>query len=219
MDDLILINKAELVNRQAEWQTLVDSFSPQTIFLQPGYLLPWLENFTTHQQQVLYGLETSQHELVAVLPFWRDDNQTLRLIGAVDLSDYLDIVVKTQEKPSVYPQIISFLKQHPGPWEKVVLESLPQNSATLTQFKALCEAEGWHVAVTQQTVCPVITLPKTWDDYLTSLDAKTQHQFRHLMKNIGAEDEISYRCLTEPAEVERQIETFINLHKMSGTSK
>jgi len=219
MNSYRIINQAEVLSRQAEWQALVNRSSNQTIFLLPAYQIAWLKHFTTPDQLQLNGFVDQENNLVAILPFFWEDNQTLRVIGAADLSDYLDLVIEPSLETEIYPEIINFLETKIPTWQTLKLESLPQTSKTLSIFKTLSEKKGWLVSQKEQTLCPVILLPQTWDEYLATLEPKAQQNFRRLLKTIGAEDEISYRCLQTPTEVTNQIDSFIQLHQASGTEK
>ena len=74
-------------------------------------------------------------------------------------------------------------------WDKLYLCSLPRNSITHTHLAETIHARGWRGEVSQQDVCPVITLPGSWDDYLAGLDKKQRHEIRRKIRKIETEAE------------------------------
>lgn len=165
-------------------------------------------------------LEVREDEqLIGLLPLFQTEiagKQVLRIIGAVDLSDYLGAVVKDSDQKRVYEAFVDQLKKMS--WDELRLESLHHQSAMLSQFTSLLPTE-WHAEKVQQDVCPVIALPKTFDEYLESLDAKQRKHFRRLRRDMGIEDEITYQCETSPDAVKKMMPKFIELHKLSSREK
>ncbi|MDQ3008673.1 MAG: GNAT family N-acetyltransferase, partial [bacterium] len=104
-------------------------------------------------------------------------------------------------------------------WDVLLLESLQHNSSTYDTLSKITDNSSWQVRASQQDVSPVITLPATWEEYFTTVSTTQQKHFTRLLKTIGAEDEITYRTITESDEISAAMESFIQLHKASGTEK
>lgn len=214
-----VISQEKLLERQDEWSELVKRSSSQTVFMQPAYQLAWMNAFTTSQQRLLRGFTNQQDELVGVLSLFGETEKNLRIVGAVDLSDYLDLVVEPTQAEKVYQQIVAFLSHEVADWQILKLESLSKNSVTLNIFAELAREQKWRVIQSQQTVCPVITLPKTWDAYIQKLDSKRRKDFRRQLRDLGSDNNITYRCLEKPVDVKTAMPMFIELHKKSEPDK
>ena len=73
--------------------------------------------------------------------------------------------------------------------------------------------------IRQQDVCPVITLPPSWDDYLAGINKKQRHEIRRKMRKIEREAETEWYVVESEAEVSAAMAVFIDLHQKSTQDK
>lgn len=213
---------SQLSDQIDSWRSLVLADPCQPFFMLPEYQTSWWKHLGHGKLEILAVYE--DETLVGLLPLYLDsvnqDNQSkqvYRIVGAMDESDYLDLIVRPDKAKAVYQELATYFAQRE--WQEIWLESLPMTSSTHTDLATAWQSRGWQPQRRLQTVSPVITLPDTWDNYFASLDSKQQKTFRRLQHSIGEDDEIRYRVLTQPNEVELAMATFIKLHKASGPEK
>jgi CelD/BcsL family acetyltransferase involved in cellulose biosynthesis len=200
---------------QVEWLDLWQRSLNQTLFMHPKYQGLWWRHEGKGELKI-FVVRDESNQLVGLLPLF-EDNQLLRIVGALDLSDYLDVVVDPESQETVFQELTNYLKSQMN-LSTVKLECLAQNSATLSYFTQLGKNQ-LEVEKTKQTLSPVITLPKTWDEYFNSLDPDQQKKLSRLMRSISDEDEISYRLVEKSEDMTAAIESFITLHKASSSDK
>lgn len=206
---------------KSSWQSLVNKTDTQPFFSLPTYQKAWWECFNTGELAVI-SVNAPDDQLVGLAPFYReqlDTHSQWRLLGAVDLSDYLDILVDSSQENEVFAALAHFLTAQTSGNDVIKLESIKATSPTLKIFSAEMVKEGWTVDQKKQDVCPVITLPKAWDEYLNLLPVPQQRTFKRLQTSIGEDDEISYRVISDAKEMSSAMPIFIALHKASEESK
>lgn len=71
--------------------------------------------------------------------------------------------------------------------------------------------------ISQQEVSPVIVLPKTWEEYLSSLERTDRKELKRKWKRL---ETVSHQFITtDISQVDNYFQTFIKLHKMSDPNK
>lgn len=200
----------------SQWQTLFRQLNCTAFFMHPAYQEAWWQNEGKGELHLL-TLENEAGELAGILPLYKDADGLVRIVGAVDLSDYLDVLVLPEYQSRFYVEILSYFSSQG--WKSIKLESIHHASPTLTEFSQQAKKTGWVVSQTEQDVCPVVTLPTSWEEYLQQLEPKTSKNFTRLLNEIGEEDEITYRLVTDPEKMAEATATFIQLHKKSSEEK
>lgn len=204
---------------QAQWDSVVEKMPQASPFMYFGYQQAWWENLgvgTLHCIEVF----DSNNQTVGIAPLFEeivDGKKQLFLVGKIDESDYLDVIIDPTYKEEVYTTLITAIKELE--WDSVLLTSLAQSSDTLSNFFKLITAEKWQSNIEQQTVCPVITLPTSFDDYKQSLEPSFLKRLQKQDRELKSDDEVSYRVITSVDEMPAAITTFIQLHKQSGSEK
>jgi CelD/BcsL family acetyltransferase involved in cellulose biosynthesis len=90
---------------------------------------------------------------------------------------------------------------------------------THTELAGAAQRFDWRVEVKEQDVCPVITLPQNWEDYLAAVGKKQRHEIRRKMRKIESEAETRWYAITSETEIDRAMDDFINLHQKSTQDK
>ncbi len=197
-----------------EWNDLL-ARSTASVFQTPEFLLSWWETLGSGELCVLVVRDETE-KLVGLAPLMQTENERaekqLSFIGCVAVSDYLDCIVDTEYSEAVYAHICTELAAQN--WNTLYLcsvaEHSPLRAALRERFPAALE--------TQQDVCPIIALPNTWEEYLTSLERKQRHELRRKMRNNDAQGAV-FTCLTTKEEVTEALPDFITLHELSSAEK
>jgi CelD/BcsL family acetyltransferase involved in cellulose biosynthesis len=130
-------------------------------------------------------------------------------------ADYATILCDPADLPAVCDALACTLRDDPpGAWDLVDLRRLRSDDPTLLDLAtALRQATpDWRVTVSQEDVCPVVTLPASgdWEEYLASLDKKARHEIRRKLRRAETVGPVRFRQLPlEPSSVD----AFIDLHQ------
>ena len=142
--------------------------------------------------------------------------QTISFVGDTDLFDYHDFIVREEDSEAFYPALVDYLQDQP--WAKMVLTSLKEDSKALEYLPKLYRGLGYSVSVEEEDLVPGMSLPLTWEEYLSSLRKKDRHELKRKFRRL---DEYgSYRVLREyDVELSESIDTFLSLMEESKEEK
>ncbi len=200
----------------SDWHSLWLSVPQAQVFLHPGYQKAWWECEGQGDLRILAIYEADA--LVGLAPLFRaPDAAEWQIVGAVDLSDYLDFLVL----PDQVENVSGSLLEH---WQTEMqlplrLECLREDSFCLTHLSPVLAEKQLDFTKTQSEVCPTIALPSTWPEFLANLPATSAKNFSRLLREIGEEDEISYRLLDSAEAIMSAMPVFVELHQKSGPEK
>jgi CelD/BcsL family acetyltransferase involved in cellulose biosynthesis len=173
---------------------------------------------------VVIAFRNEVGQLVGLAPLYGSINaagqRELSFVGCVDISDYLDLLIDQEHVETVHQALLDCLESDGGlAWDKLYLCSLPQHSVTHTQLADAARARGWQVTVEQQEVCPVITLPGSWEEYLAGIDKKQRHEIRRKIRKIERETDTRWYVIDSEEGLAEAMDTFIRLHQQSTQDK
>jgi CelD/BcsL family acetyltransferase involved in cellulose biosynthesis len=210
---------------EQEWKTLLPRSGADTIFMTWDWQKTWWEWFGQGLRLCVVTIRDGK-ELVGLVPLYAEanatDQRTFRLAGGVELSDYLDLVVTADSREAqTYEVFWRWLTNDGGDsWSLLDLHNVPASSPSIRRLPALAEASGdFLVSLDMEEVCPVIALPSTWDEYLSSLSKKERHEIRRKLRKINREASFGHYYANDPASLHGDVQDFIALHRMSAGPK
>ncbi len=177
----------------------------------------WWSEFGNDFELKLLAAYSESGNMKLIAPLMVDGDE-ISFIGSTDLVDYHDFLIKEPLDVACIKsltQVIHGMKDI----NKICLESLPERSPTIIQFRSYAEQLGWKVEIAQEDVAPRIELPSTWDDYMTSLRKKDRHELRRKFRRLEEAGHTVQVELTSPVDVENAMADFIRLHRMSTVGK
>ena len=205
-----------------EWADLLSRSASAPFFMNHLYQTIWWLHLGNDDLRLI-TIRSDQGQLVGLASLYlktlSDGERQLTFVGCVDVSDYLDVLVDVDHVERVHQALLDALAGENLVWDKLYLCSLPQRSLTFTHLAEAARQRGWRVRVTQQDVCPVITLPPSWDEYLAGLNKKQRHEIRRKMRKIETEAVTAWKVVESPDEVEAAMELFVQLHQKSTREK
>ena len=134
------------------------------------------------------------------------------LIGSIEISDYLDLIVREADLSQFLSGLIDFLASSiTEAWSAIDWYNLPDTSPTLSAIKADSEQRGWnyHEEIYQPT--PRIALNGSFDDYLANIDKKQRHEIRRKMRRAAESGRVHFRIVDKGSDIEPELESFFDL--------
>lgn len=131
-----------------------------------------------------------------------------KALNSQEVTDYGDITLNTEYK-NYYTDVWNELKK----WfaqnntQTLQLDYVREDSHTFELYK--------NHAIEQQKA-PFINLPKTWDEYLESLDRVDRKELKRKIRRLETVAH-AYQCIDSPKQSD--FEEFIRLHKLSSSQK
>ncbi len=101
----------------------------------------------------------------------RDGLPALLLLGSIEISDYLDVIVRPEHHAAFLTGLLDWLETNaPHDWELLDWYNLPETSPTLQVLKAESDRRGWAYADAVYQPSPSIPLPGDFETYLAGID-------------------------------------------------
>ncbi|MEP6894464.1 MAG: hypothetical protein ABI986_02535 [Chloroflexota bacterium] len=167
------------------WNTLVEQSIADTPFSRYEYLSEWWQTRGGGEWQnaeLVLVSATENDQLIGIAPLFIEEYDGLKallLVGSIEISDYLDLIVRATDLSRFLSDLIDFLASSlAGNWSALDWYNLPDNSPTLAALKADSEKRGWdyHEEVYRPT--PRIALNGSFEDYLARIDKKQRHEIK-----------------------------------------
>ena len=201
------------------WNALVERSIADTPFSRHEYLSEWWKTFggcewKTAELVLVSASENDQ--LIGLAPLFiteYEERQGLMLVGSIEISDYLDLIVREADLSRFLSGLIDFIAStFPDSWSAIDWYNLPDNSPTLTALKADAERRGWTYREEIYRPTPRIPLNGSFEEYLSRIDKKQRHEIRRKMRR-AAESELNVRFILveKSADIEKEINDFFHL--------
>ena len=206
-----------------EWNPLLHHSASDTIFLTWEWQSTWWEHLGKGELY-LVTMRTDRGRLAGIAPLYlttaEEGLKTLSIVGCRDVSDYLDLIAGKGQERRVYSALLDWLESDEAPaWDQVDLCNIPAASPTHRLLAEMAAARGYRVQTEVEDVCPIIPLPSTWDEYLSSLSRKQRHEIRRKIRKAERSGQIHWYILNEQHDLAEEMEAFIELHERSDVGK
>ena len=213
----VYVTREELDHLEPEWRDLVPRSSARTIFTSPTWLRTWWEVFGNEEMEpLLLALRNDDH-LHGVAPLLRRGD-SITFAGDTQICDYMDFTLAEGVEEECLATFLRALSEQR--WSELVLWALPEDSLSLQLLPKVAEGLGYRVEIEMEDVCPRVSLPGSWDEYLAGLSKKDRHELRRKLRRLHeAGGEVRLEKLQTPAEIESGMEDFLRLHVISRSDK
>jgi len=203
---------------EATWNRLVERSHTCVPFLTWQFQTRWWRAFGEGSLHLL-GFQDAAAEWVGALPLYEAETAegcVLRLVGGVDVADYLDLVAVAGHEEAVWKAALAALPE--TPWRALDLRPVPAGSPTAALLPDLARAAGFGCRVEREERCPVIELPPSWDDYLATLSGKDRHELRRKLRRAESGNP-RIEVARSPAAITALMDSFVALHRKSKVGK
>lgn len=205
------------------WNALVGQSIADTPFSRYEYLSQWWKTrgggeWDAAELVLVSGTENEQ--LIGIAPLFiaeHDGRRALLMVGSIEISDYLDLIVLEGELSRFLAGLLDFLISQPDQnWSALDWYNLPDSSPTLAALKAEAQKRGWthHEEIYRPT--PHIPLRGSFEDYLASIDKKQRHEIRRKMRRaVESEKNVHFYVVDTTGSIDSEIESFFHLMAQS----
>jgi hypothetical protein len=153
----------------------------------------------------------------------RDGDPALLLLGSIEISDYLDLIVRPTDLSAFISGLLDFLG-HSGPaglnvpapeaeskpWQILDWQNLPEASPTLPVLKAESEKRGWTFVQEQTYHTPSIPLTGDFETYLSGIDKKQRHEIRRKMRRAEESgNDVRWYSVSDGATLVAEVDAFL----------
>jgi CelD/BcsL family acetyltransferase involved in cellulose biosynthesis len=179
-----------------EWNELLARSAAGYPFLRREYLRAWWDHLGGGEwpaAELRVALWRESGALRGAAPLFRsarDGEPRWFLVGSTEISDYLDLLAAPEHLAAFCSQLLEALAEFPETeFAALDLFNLHASSPTIPALEAETARRGWRLERRPLQVCPVVTLPASWEEYLAGLDKKTRHEIRRKLRRAEAGEE------------------------------
>lgn len=202
------------------WDDMLSESITDAPFLRFEYLRDWWQTLGGGEWPNAALTVVTAHEadaLIGVAPLFqainRDEVPALLLLGSIEISDYLDLIVRPADLPRFVHGLLDFLASRgPDNWRALDWYNLPEASPTLPALESESANRGWTFTRETYQPAPYIPLPADFDAYLAGIDKKQRHEIRRKMRR-AAEYEIPVRwyLVEDESTLDSEMDAFFAL--------
>ena len=228
--DIVLHTNPDIFDElKPEWNTLLRQSAADTPFLTYEWQKTWADCLCSCEGELHLLTAREGGALLGIAPLFvlsepdkdGQPQRLLRLIGSVDASDYLDLIVVRGREREVLAAMLDTLAALES-WDAIDLWNVPENSTTRALLPELTAERSWTLLDEQQVVCPIIQLPAQFEDYVQSLDKKERHELRRKIRRAEATEGVTWYAITgqdQSHDLDEAAESFIALMMKSRSDK
>ena len=221
----IIQSDQDFHNLASEWNKLLTCCSASHVpFLRHEYLYAWWQTrgggeWPDSKLSVVTG-RRADGSLAGIAPLFQsrnlDGKLTLLLLGSIEISDYLDLIVHPEELDLFASALLDFLTQNDAPeWQVLDWYNILEGSPTLPALQSASEARGWVYRQEKLQHCPYIQLPGNWETYLSGIDKKQRHEIRRKLRRAEAYPvPVNWYIVETDKNLDAEIDSFLELMAM-----
>ncbi len=211
---------SELAPLAGEWNDLLAESITHVPFLRYEYLQTWWSTrgggeWPQAELAVVTAREAGR--LVGVAPLFQSTNReglpALLLLGSIEISDYLDLIVRPADLPAFLPGLLDFIGGL-GAADGRMLDwhNLLEASPTLPALKSEAEKRGWKFSAEATYHAPAIMLPGDYEKYLCGIDKKQRHEIRRKLRRAEESGhQIRWYIVEDASSLQAEVQAFLNL--------
>jgi len=183
-----------LASYKEDWNLLLKKCASVVPFLTYDYLKAWWQTrgggeWPEESQLVLVAAFEGE-ELVGAAPLFHAKNilgePALMFVGAIEVSDFLDFIVRSEDLARFLSGLIDFLLKCDDlpAWDVLDLYNLLEESPSLKALETEAEKHGWAHQQIHLQPSPTLPLPEGFDAYLAGIDGKQRREIRRKLRNF-----------------------------------
>jgi CelD/BcsL family acetyltransferase involved in cellulose biosynthesis len=208
------------------WNTLVEQSIADTPFSRYEYLTEWWKTLGGGEwknAELVLVSATENDQIIGIAPLFiaeHDGQQALLLVGSIEISDYLDLIVREADLPRFLSGLVDFLassladtlRSNSGQaWRALDWYNLPDDSPTLAALKTESATRGWNYHEEVYRPTPRIALNGDFEEYLSRVEKKQRHEIRRKMRRAAESGRVRFTVVDKNVDIEPELETFFHL--------
>src|SRR5512138_1412825 len=203
----------------AAWNELAEAGISDTPFARHEMLSEWWKTLgggEWPQAELVLVSASENGNLIGIAPLFKAEYEgraALLLVGSIEVSDYLDLIVRPADLSRFVSGLLDFLGSA-GPCGGVPLDwyNIPDSSPTLAALKAEAEKRGCSYQEEVYRPTPRISLEGGFDAYLARLDKKQRHEIRRKMRRAAESPvPVRFQVVEDGSALESETEAFLEL--------
>jgi CelD/BcsL family acetyltransferase involved in cellulose biosynthesis len=176
-----------------EWNRLLDSSRTRSVFLTWEWLYYWWQYFRDARQlYLLVARDRKDGTLAGIAPLCLEQTRLLnavtvnkvRFLGSEKVgSDFLDFISAPGREKEILEGFCDYLYRNRYRWDVLELGDMDDSSPSLPLLTGRLN-RYFRALRTPAGICPYIRLPKTYDEFLRTLDGGMRNDLRKKTRHL-----------------------------------
>ena len=219
MNSELIVGRSAFEVLADEWDSLAARGMTDTPFQTLAYQRAWWTHLQPAGSELLtVATRHDSTELAGIGCFYHNDGR-LCFNGSLEESDYLDLIAPGEAAAQVWESVVDCLETVERPqWTTLVLDNVPAASPTRSVLPDLAVRRNLTYREHLVEVCPIVSLPPTFDAYLDSLESKQRRELSRKLRRAGGA-EATCRVVESRDDVADEVDRFLALLQKSTFEK
>jgi CelD/BcsL family acetyltransferase involved in cellulose biosynthesis len=215
-----IINGPDVFNQLAdEWNNLAVHGITNTPFQTLAYQETWWRNLHP-ENATLHTITVRQdnNNLIAIACLYVGDG-ILHFNGCVEETDYLDLIAAPEHAEAGWTAVFEAITQPDFPeWHTAQFCNIPADSPSRPILVKLASESDLACQEEIFEVCPVISLPDSFDAYLAQIDSKQRREIKRKLRRANGAD-AKLIIIGPDDDLEQAVNDFLDLLQKSTFEK
>ena len=185
------------------------------LFTLPAWLEVWWHELRNGGELYQSAVRRDE-EIIGIAPLLINRKKA-SIVGSADVCDYLDFVVAPGMEREFFNVLLDELSEKSI--DRLDLGPVRPDSTVLTQLAPIAQERGYEVLCHPEDVSLEMTLPPTWEEYLSSLSGKQRHEVRRKLRRLWEAGQIDYLIEKDIASVNGAMDIFLKMFTESRKDK
>lgn len=226
----VIRKRSDLETWAPQWNTLLERSGQNNVFLTWEWVSNWLDVYVSNDA-LLTLVVLDGDRLVAIAPLHVEIEcpvqglsvKVLRFVGSGEAcADHVDMIVAGAgpEGPAkaIWDELFGPLGAE---WDVFEYYDAPADSPVVEAFRKFARSDRrcTRTEFVRHSICPYLSLPKSWDDYLKQCSGTRRYTITYSMKKLSEQGHLEKRACERPEELAEHMGTFISLHQESWVER
>ena len=138
-------------------------------------------------------------------------------MGDPEVCDYQDFIISPGRHEKFFSAFLDEIEKQKI--KELDLGTVRPDSSTVLYLMRTAEDRGYKIDKSPDGLSMELSLPESWEDYLHLLASKHRHETRRKLRRLEESAQINYRVLEEPDDIDKEIEIFFRMFRLSRSDK
>ena len=150
------------------------------------------------------------NQLIGAAPLFLTPQGELRLVGSVEISDYLGLLVRPQDVDRFISGLYTQLQSMQ--WQHITLDNIFDDSPLVPALLQGAVNAGWTGTQENEEVAPSVSLNGDWETYLAGVNKKQRHEIRRKLRRAEeSEFDVQFRFVKKAEELPQAMQEVFRL--------
>lgn len=231
----VIDDQEEFESLQDSWQELTET-GDFTVFQTFDWNKAWWKFFGEGKKLHIISIKDKNNSLIALAPFFWDTlhlgknrmYSCLRFLGSSvsqpkgpnlmglhPYSDYLDLIIKPGYEELATALLVQYFEETKLDFSEIILDEIPEESNIWKHLLPMLRNKGYEYEIEKSSVCPVIELGGTWDEYQNSLSKKQRYNNNRALRMVDENSKKGFHIkeIASLEDLHRGFNLLVELHQ------